>query len=91
MHVAGPEVEQPERVAARRQTAQQLLRALALLPDEQREVFLLHEEGELTLEEIAEVTGVGRETAKSRLRYALTKLRQELIGGSGLSNEADIA
>jgi RNA polymerase sigma-70 factor (ECF subfamily) len=62
MQVAGPQQEQPERVVARRQTARQLLRALALLPDEQREAFLLREEGGLTLEEVADVTGVGRET-----------------------------
>ena len=90
MHVAAPQQEQPERAVARRQTARRLLRALALLPDEQRESFLLHEEGGLTLEEIADVTGVGRETVKSRLRYALAKLRQEL-DGSGLSHEADVA
>lgn len=98
--VPGPEQEQPERVLARRQTAQRLLRALALLPDEQREAFLLREEGELTLEEIAQVTGVGRETAKSRLRYAVVKLRLELKESdlnesesnvSGSSNEADVA
>lgn len=85
MQVAGPEKEQPERAAAVRQTARQLLRLLALLPDEQREAFLLHEEGGLTLEEIAEVTGVGKETAKSRLRYALAKLRE------GMGHEADVA
>jgi len=90
LQVPGPQQEQPERAVARRQTARQLLRALALLPDEQREAFLLHEEGGLTLEEIAEVTGVGRETVKSRLRYALGKLRQEL-SGSGMSHEADVA
>jgi len=90
MQVAGPQQEQPERVVARRQTARQILRALALLPDEQREAFLLHEEGGLTLEEIADVTRVGRETVKSRLRYALAKLRQEL-NGSGMSHEADVA
>jgi len=90
MQVAGPQQEQPERALARRQTARQLLRVLALLPDEQREVFLLHEEGGLTLEEIADVTGVGRETVKSRLRYALAKLRQEL-NRSGMSHEADVA
>jgi RNA polymerase sigma-70 factor, ECF subfamily len=88
--VAGPRDEQPERAVARRQTARRLLQALALLPDEQREAFLLHEEGGLTLEEIADVTGVGRETVKSRLRYALVKLRQEL-NGSAMSHEADVA
>ncbi|MDP6616808.1 MAG: RNA polymerase sigma factor [Gammaproteobacteria bacterium] len=50
--------------------------ALNTLPVEQREAFLLHEESGLTLEEIGNITGVGRETVKSRLRYALGKLRQ---------------
>lgn len=93
--VAGPEQEQPERILVRRQTAQRLLRALALLPDEQREVFLLQQEAGLTLEQIAEVTGVGRETAKSRLRYALAKLREELkesgLNVSGAGHEAGVA
>ena len=52
-----------------------LSQALTELPAEQREAFLLHEEGGLTLNEIAEVTDVGRETVKSRLRYAVKKLR----------------
>ena len=52
--------------------------ALAALPPAQREVFLLAEEGGLTLEEIAVATDSGRETTKSRLRYALTKLRHSL-------------
>lgn len=52
--------------------------ALAALPDEQRDAFLLHEESGLTLAQIAEVTGVNRETVKSRLRYALKKLRAAL-------------
>ena len=41
----------------------------------QREAFLLQAEGGLSLEAIAEATGTGRETVKSRLRYALDKLR----------------
>ncbi len=56
----------------------QLQLALDDLPDEQREVLLLRLEQELTLEEIGEVTGVGRETVKSRLRYAMDKLRARL-------------
>ncbi len=83
--VAGPERDQPERAVALRQSAARLLNALAMLPAEQRDAFLLHEEGGLTLEEIAEVTAVGRETVKSRLRYALAKLRQ------GVEHEADVA
>jgi len=52
--------------------------ALASLPEEQRDVFLLHEEGGLNLDEIAFVTGTKRETAKSRLRYANAKLRKAI-------------
>jgi RNA polymerase sigma-70 factor (ECF subfamily) len=52
--------------------------ALAALPAEQRDAFLLHEESGLTLVQIAEVTGTERETVKSRLRYALRKLRGAL-------------
>jgi len=55
-----------------------LTAALNELPAEQREVFLLREEGGLTLDEIGSVVGSGRETVKSRLRYALGKLRKLL-------------
>lgn len=54
----------------------ELTDALNNLPAEQREVFLLHEESGFTLEEIGTLTGVSRETVKSRLRYALGKLRK---------------
>jgi RNA polymerase sigma-70 factor (ECF subfamily) len=64
----------------RRQTAQRILDALAELPEAQREVFLLAEESGMSLGEIAQVTGVGQETAKSRLRYAISRLRQALAG-----------
>ncbi len=49
------------------------------LPDEQREAFMLREEAGLAVAEIAEVTGVNAEAAKSRLRYAVKKLRAGLI------------
>lgn len=49
--------------------------ALVHLPEEQRDAFLLHEEGGLSVDQIAAVTGCNRETAKSRLRYAVNKLR----------------
>ena len=58
--------------------AQALLAALATLPLEQREAFLMQAEGELSVEEIAAATGVNFETAKSRLRYARARLRQKL-------------
>ena len=73
-----PEAERPDAAAARTFEARRLLRALAVLPPEQREVIVLREERDLTLEQIAEIQGVGRETVKSRLRYALVKLREVL-------------
>lgn len=76
--LAAPAHEAPDRLLERRDLAERLATAIAGLPAAQREAFLLAEEGEMTLEEIAAATGTGRETAKSRLRYALAKLRQEL-------------
>jgi len=67
---------QPERIAEARQQAARLLTLVESLPQAQREVFLLHEEGGLALDEIAHVTGANREAVKSRLRYALSKLRE---------------
>jgi RNA polymerase sigma-70 factor, ECF subfamily len=54
------------------------MRLLENLPAEQRQVFLLKEEAGLSLEEIAQVTGTGFENVKSKLRYAVTKLRKAL-------------
>jgi RNA polymerase sigma-70 factor (ECF subfamily) len=51
--------------------------AIATLPAEQRDTFLLYESG-LSLEEVGSVTAVSPETAKSRLRYAVAKLRISL-------------
>lgn len=73
-----PDPHTPERTLSDFEQRRRLQVALAELPDEQREVILLRLEQELTLEEIAEVTGVGRETVKSRLRYAMDKLRTRL-------------
>lgn len=71
------ERERPTETAydARRQAAE-LLRLIDELPPPQREAFLLQQEGGMSVEEIAAATGVSRETAKSRLRYAVAKLRQ---------------
>lgn len=55
-----------------------LAAALAQLPDEQRAVFLLYVEGGLSIAEIGEVTGANPETAKSRLRYAVARLKESL-------------
>jgi len=69
----------PERRFDALQRRRDLQRALDALPDEQREVVLLRLEQEFTLEEIGAITGVGRETVKSRLRYAMDKLRAALV------------
>src|SRR5271163_4690738 len=76
-----PEYQRPDRVAEFVEQQSALLAALSALPQEQREAFLLHEETGLTIEEIARVTDVGVETAKSRLRYAIRKLKNALSAG----------
>lgn len=48
------------------------------LPEQQREVFLLREDGDLTFEEIGLMLGCGKETAKSRMRYAMEHLQRVL-------------
>ena len=68
----------PEHQADAFEQRRRLHRALEALPDEQREVVLLRLEQALSLEAIGEITGAGRETVKSRLRYAMDKLRAML-------------
>lgn len=70
----------PETQLSEFEQRRQLQLAMEQLPPEQREVLQLRLEQELSLEEIAEITGVGRETVKSRLRYAMDKLRTGLSG-----------
>lgn len=69
---------EPERELALSRDRQRLQGALERLPEEQREVFLLRAHGDLDLTEIAELTHTPAETVKSRLRYALQKLRRLL-------------
>lgn len=52
--------------------------AIATLPRDQRDAFLLRMESGLSLEQLAVATGVTPETAKSRLRYATRKLKEVL-------------
>lgn len=66
----------PERQALSREYALAFVAAVEALPPPQREAFLMHADGDLTLEEIATVSAVGVETVKSRLRYAMRRLRQ---------------
>ncbi|KGM57503.1 RNA polymerase sigma factor [Lysobacter arseniciresistens ZS79] len=73
-----PDPSTPEHELSDFEQRRRLQRAIDRLPDDQRSVVLLRLEQELSLEEIGAVTGVGRETVKSRLRYAMDKLRAEL-------------
>jgi RNA polymerase sigma factor (sigma-70 family) len=63
-----------------RELALEIVDAVEALPLEQRGAFVLFAQAGLSLEEIAQVTGVTMQTAKSRLRYARAKLRQSLAG-----------
>ena len=76
--VPGARGDEPEVRAGAREQGARIDSALARLPAAQREAFLLHQEGGLELADIAALTGTGIETVKSRLRYALAKLRLEL-------------
>lgn len=55
-----------------------IVAAVEALPEDQREVFLLREVANLPFKEIAEVTGTSENTVKSRMRYALERLRTAL-------------
>ena len=76
--ISAARTDEPETRAASREIGARIAAALASLPAEQREAFLLQYEGGHSLAEIAAITGVGDETVKSRLRYATSKLRAVL-------------
>ncbi len=77
---SGPQIADaapgPEAAAAGREAARRMLDLVEALPAAQREAFLLQEEGGLSLADIAQATGAGIETVKSRLRYAMARLRE---------------
>jgi RNA polymerase sigma-70 factor (ECF subfamily) len=77
---AAEAAREPQRQAETNEQLERLGRALQALPAAQREAFLMREEGGLTLAEIATATGSNEEAVKSRLRYAVAKLREALDG-----------
>ena len=83
--LANTTFEQPEKQLQIQDQYQALLEAISELPAEQKEAFLLREEAGLSVEQIAETCGVNAETAKSRLRYAVNKLRQKVNFKAGES------
>jgi RNA polymerase sigma-70 factor, ECF subfamily len=82
----------PDAAAAAALLRPKLEAALAALPPEQREVFLLREYAGLRFAEIADVTGTPENTVKSRMRYALEALREGLAAlGVGPEDVAPIS
>lgn len=74
--LAAPARDEPSAAFESKAQAERFLQLLEALPAAQREAFVLQQEGGMTIDEIAQATGVGHETAKSRLRYAIAKLRE---------------
>jgi RNA polymerase sigma-70 factor (ECF subfamily) len=75
---AAPPSSQPHLQAEAREMLERLAAAIAALPLVQREAFLLHQEAGMGVAEIAQATGVDEEAAKSRLRYAMKKLKEAI-------------
>jgi len=69
---------QPEKILEGKQSLALFAQALEALPPAQREAFLLHQEAGMSVAEIARATGADEEAAKSRLRYAVSKLKEAL-------------
>ena len=68
----------PEQQLEEKRRFASLHAAIRSLPSEQKEALILQQFNELSLDEIADVTAVPIETVKSRLRYAMQKLRAQL-------------
>ncbi len=81
--LAANDCDGPESRAEVNEDIDQFLGLLDELPEAQREAFMLREEGGLSVEEIARATNVNAETAKSRLRYAVNKLRKAMQEKAG--------
>jgi len=67
-----------DRKSVNKQMHETMQRAIEALSEEQREVFLMREFLDMPFKQIADVVGVPENTVKSRMRYALEKLRLEL-------------
>jgi RNA polymerase sigma-70 factor (ECF subfamily) len=86
--VAAARTSAPGVRAQAREIGARIDAALRTLPAAQREAFLLQYEGGLSLAEIAELTGAGAETVKSRLRYATARLRAALADLADFGDDA---
>lgn len=68
----------PEQALQQKCHAKALQHAVTELPPDQREVFLLFHESDLSLQQIADVTDQPKERIKSRYRYAVQKIKKML-------------
>ena len=84
---AAQDVISPDAALEGKQRADSLHSALAALPGEQREAVVLQQFSGMSVDEIAELSAVPVETVKSRLRYAMRKLRQNLSPASAAQGE----
>jgi RNA polymerase sigma factor (sigma-70 family) len=80
---AAQDVVTPDAALATKQRNDSLHRALAALPGEQKEAVLLQQFGGMSLDEISAVVAAPVETVKSRLRYAMRKLREGSLSEQG--------
>ena len=69
------DTNEPEHYAIFGEEARKLNHAIEQLGYEQREVIMLHLRGGMKFREIAGLQGISINTAKSRYRYGLEKLR----------------
>ena len=67
--------DNPAQQLALKQETLAVLGWIEALPAPQREAFIMQQETGMSIDEIAAATGTSRETTKSRLRYAMDKLR----------------
>lgn len=70
--------DSPEHAAMGRELMSRLDAVIAQLPDDQREVLVLHVQSKLPFREIARLNEVSINTAMSRYRYAVDKIRASL-------------
>ena len=75
-----PDSKGPDESVIYNEEAQRLNCALAELPDNQREVIILHLKSKMKFKEIARLQGVSANTIQGRYRYGLNKLRSMLNG-----------
>jgi RNA polymerase sigma factor (sigma-70 family) len=78
--IVGHSSDGPEAAVERTEQVTLIHNAVSQLRSEEKEVFLLRQNAEMTYEEIAEALGIPSGTVKTRMRLALAKLRTTLAG-----------